>query len=303
MDNNCALAPVSVPPAAYQKAALIQQALHTLQTAQQIDERDDLDAASFLDWYNRTIPDVQDIKILAGAMEIELSRRRGEQILQEGERRGGDTKLTPSVSLLPAEHMQRSRDRAVAAQPKVVDAYVQREVKAGRAPTVKGAVRMARIATNCTGPKTDRRQMQGAQTHRQATQERVLAVLTQVADGTRRTVAQLVKIAGVRDLDASFLDRVRLIPWLRIDRTAEGIAFHIDEELRAICDGRQPRPTLAYQSIDQFLRHLRTELTRKRKENRDERRRTKWDSRLILVRIQSDMLDWIEDQLDQVPTI
>ena len=67
-------------PAAYRKAALIQTALQTLRAAHRIDERDDLNAASFVEWYDRTIPDVRDIKMLAGAMEIELAKRRGERI-------------------------------------------------------------------------------------------------------------------------------------------------------------------------------------------------------------------------------
>ena len=100
-----------------------------------------------------------------------------------------------------------------------------------------------------------------------------------------------------------FLQRVRLIPWLTIDRTAEGPVFHIDEQLRAICDGLRPRPELSYTSLADYLHRLRDEITRKRKENRDEREKARWDSRLILTRVQSDLLDWIEQQLDQVPSL
>ena len=134
---------------AYRKAHLIQDALRTLQAAHHLDERDDLDAASFLEWYDRTIPDVRDIKILAGAMEIELARRRGEQIIQEGELRGGETKLSPGDSLLSnATMVQRSKDRALAAAPEAVQAFVQRKVKAGQgahsARRGRGAARIAR---------------------------------------------------------------------------------------------------------------------------------------------------------------
>lgn len=289
---------------AYQKAYLIQDALATLRTANQIDERDDLTTASFLEWYDRTIPGVKDIKILAGAMEIELGRRRGEQILQEGEQRGGDTKVSSVDTLLSdAMKVQRSKDRALATAPKAVQAFVQREVKAGRVPAVNGAVRMARIATACRGPKGDRRTIDGPQNRKQATHNHILAVLTQVADGTRRTMPLLTKLTGFRDVETSFLERIRLIPWLRIDRTADGLAFHIDEPLRAICEGRLPRPTLSYQSTDQFLRNLRAEITRRRKENHDELLKRRWNSELILKREQTSLLDWIEQELDRVPSL
>jgi hypothetical protein len=76
--------------AATQKAGLIRGALQALRGADALDEREELDAGSFLPWYDSTLPNVRDIKVLAGAMEIELGRRRGERLAQEGEQRGGD---------------------------------------------------------------------------------------------------------------------------------------------------------------------------------------------------------------------
>lgn len=319
---------VPVPEnAPYRKAALIQEALQSLRTAQRIDERDELDAASFLEWYDRTIPDVRDIKILAGAMEIELARRRGERILQEGERRGGDQSKGSQCDPLLSEavKMERKRDRILALEPVAVHAYVQREVRAGKVPTKRGARRAAHgtSAGRASGaarrawaprpavtptPMSDGHHIHRGQRHEESNRK-TLAALEYVADGVRRTDAQLAKATGEAVGKAAaarpvhhFLERVRLIPWLTIDRTSEGTIFRIDTQLRAICETLQPRPELSYQSIATYLRALREELTRKRKENHDERRKTRWDSRLILTRIQSDMLDWIEDQLDRMPT-
>lgn len=286
---------------AYRKAILIHDALETLRAAQRLDERDDLDTASFLDWYDRTLPDVRDIKMLAGAMEIELARRRGERIEAEGERRGRPEKLSERDSLLSvAVQNQRKRARAIATEPEAVAAFVHREVTAGRVPTVTGAVKAATAAKATHAPGRKALQMDGRQRSMQEFNQELLGQLDQVADDVRRSDRQLAKVIG--DVPR-FLKRVRLIPWLTIDRTIDGTVFRIDPQLRAICDGAIPRPELSYTSIAAYLRSLREEITRKRKENRDEREKTRWDSRLILTRVQSDLLDWIEQQLDRVPTL
>ena len=287
---------------AYRKAQLLQDALQTLQAAHGLDERDDLDAANFLEWYDRTIPDVRDIKILAGAMEIEMARRRGERVALEGERRGGDTKVTQCVTLLSeASRKQRSRDRLVAEHPDVVQTYVQREVKAGRIPTVRHAIGVASAARATAAPQRIAKQVAATQARQSEFDEQAFAAITKVADGTRRTDDQVGKVIGYQT--PSFLQRIRLIPWLRIDRTPEGLMFQIDEPLRAICEGRLPRPTLSYQSTDQFLRNLRAEITRRRKENHDEFLKRRWNSELILKREQTSLLDWIEQELDRVPSV
>ena len=125
--------------------------------------------------------------------------------------------------------------------------------------------------------------------------------MTKLADGIRRTDEQVAKLTGYDS--PNFLSRSRLIPRVRIDRTREGLLVQIDEPLRAICDGRVPRPPLSYQSIGQFLRDLRADITRRRKENHDEFLKRRWNSELILKREQSSLLDWIEQQLDRVPTL
>ncbi len=287
---------------AYRKARLIEDALQTLRASHQIDERDDLSAASFLEWYDRTIPDVRDIKILAGAMEIELARRRGEKILQEEERRGGNTKVSAADTLLSnATKVQRSKERAIATAPEAVTAFIARERVAGRVPTIRAAAGVARAARATAAPLRRIKQAEALQARQSETNEQLFAAVAKVADGRRRTDAQVATITGYNP--QFFLARIRLIPWLRIDRTPEGLTFHVDAPLRAICDEQLPRPELAYRSINHFLRELRAEITRRRKENHDEFQKRRWNSELILKREQTSLLDWIEQQLDQVPTL
>lgn len=168
-------------------------------------------------------------------------------------------------------------------------------------PSKKGAVSVARMARATATPNRLAKSVDGMQAKKSEADEEMFVSITKIADGTRRTDAQVAKATGYQS--ASFLHRIRLIPWLRIDRTVDGLMFHIDEELRAICDGRRPRAPLSYKSIDHFLRTLRAEITRRRKENHDEFLKRRWNSELILKREQTALLDWIEQQLDQVPMV
>lgn len=52
--------------------------------------------------------------------------------------------------------------------------------------------------------------------------------------------------------------------------------------------------------IQDFMKNLRQEITRRRKENRDERAKRRWNAEGIVHRFQSDLLDYIEDQLDLI---
>ena len=92
-----------------------------------------------------------------------------------------------------------------------------------------------------------------------------------------------------------------MVPWLLITRDDRGTTLTIDAELRAICESRAPRPTLNGQSVHHFLRALRTELTRRRKENHDERAKQKWTNEHVIKLKQSELLDWLETELDRVP--
>lgn len=294
---------------AFQKADLIQQALQTLREARGLDERDDLTAATWVAWYEATIPDVTDLKLLAGAMEVELVLRRGQRIIAEGERRGGDqqtawspsqkSKLPELGSLLsPAEEKKRHKARRLAREAPTVRAYVERKVKAGQVPTVNGALGAAKTARATRRPRGSEHRSTGP---RLASIHRLYDAIARVADGERRSVKDLGKVA--RYTPKYFVELARVVPWVTLDSTADGIRLEIDRELRAICEAERSRPELAYQSVHQFLREFRAELTRKRKENHDRFRDSRWNPEGIIKRTQSDILDWIEDQLNRVPSL
>src|SRR5262245_40994196 len=52
--------------------------------------------------------------------------------------------------------------------------------------------------------------------------------------------------------------------------------------------------------IQDFMKNLRQEITRRRKENHDERHRMNWNPEAITKRFQTDLIEYIEDQLDIV---
>src|SRR5215475_12251258 len=133
------------------KARLIEEALDTLRGANAIDERETLTSEELLTWYDATCPQVVEIKVLAAAMERELEVRRGEAVVQEGERRGGDQKsqeikLSQRESLIHAEHVKRSQNRQLGRAAPEVRAWIAREATAGRVPTRRGALTVAGIA-------------------------------------------------------------------------------------------------------------------------------------------------------------
>ncbi len=283
------------PITAIEKARLITEALDALRTAQPLDERDsldDFDSTGWVAWYDATIPQVRDIKILAGAMEIEMLRRRGEARRKPGPKTGVEL-LTHRDS--NSDQQQRSRARALDAQPERIATYIQHEAAAGRVPSVRGAVRAVKTTLSMTDPKTSRFRS-GQEIARRSVAD-CIGALDAVADGERRTDEQLLPTVGDVTI---FLQRVRLLPWLSIDRTAAGTVFIIDHDLRAICDGRAPRPAIG-KSIRAYLLDLRAEITRRRRENHDDFRKRKWNHEGILKREQSALLDWIEEQLNKVP--
>jgi len=293
--NQTAFAAAEQTITALTKARLITEALAILRTAHGMDERESLALTSWLAWYDATIPQVHDIKILVGAMEIEMCRRRGEQHLS---RRPGRPTHAETVTqrVTVSDRVQLSRDRALVAQPTRVAAFVAQEAAAGRVPSVRGAVRAVKDKLSPADRKQTNFAARQARVRRDT--DNLAAEIDAVADGQRRTDAELTA-AGIDVVQ--FLRHVRLIPWLTIDRTVAGTTFVIDRDLRAICDGRAPRPALGHQSIRAYLQHLRDEITRRRKENHDDFRKRKWNHEGILKREQSALLDWIEEQLNQVP--
>jgi hypothetical protein len=94
-----------------------------------------------------------------------------------------------------------------------------------------------------------------------------------------------------------------LIPWLTIERSNDNAAIKlvIDTELRAICEARSPRPEFNGQSLAGFFKELRATITRRRQENNDNRSKAKWHPDQVSKREQSDLLDYIEQELDRAP--
>jgi hypothetical protein len=286
-----------------QKRILIETALSKLQDARDLDERHSLQVEKWTAWYDATIPLVTDIKVIAGAMEVELAKRRGMRLEAEPETRGrpSSQEIVSSVDTISnAARLVRKRDRALGRQPAAVDAYVQSEAKAGRVPTRHGALRhVQRIARPKTVKAASKPGWSGGRSEDHY--QRILVGLEKAADGQPRSDRELQRLVGCAPDD--FIRFVRFIPWATMTRThaPTSTMFTIDQELRDICEGRVPRPILEGRSIQDFLRHLRAEIIRRRKENHDAKRQVGWNSYNIMTREQTDLLNWIETELDRVP--
>jgi hypothetical protein len=145
-----ALTPVVSAGHAMHKRRLIAEALDQLHNAHEIDERGDAAVEHWLQWYDGTLGDCDRIRIVTGVMRVELSNRRGQVVIAEGERRGGDMKSDQSKAAPHfdnAEKVQRQTDRAIAENPVAVKAYVDESIKAVHSPSVRGAFKAARKAS------------------------------------------------------------------------------------------------------------------------------------------------------------
>jgi hypothetical protein len=113
----------------------IAQALILLRAANALDEFDDEDVGSTWCWgsfCDAMNPQVYDSKILAGVMVVELHRRRADRRDMERRILERPTKLS-------------LQDQALATHPSTVLSYIDREVTAGRVPTIRGALRAIRL--------------------------------------------------------------------------------------------------------------------------------------------------------------
>jgi hypothetical protein len=312
-----AVIPIPITLASAEKAALIQAALQTLQAAHALDERtDNLNPASLVEWYDKTIPHVKDIKVLAGAMDVELAKRRGKQVKQEGERRGGDQSKVSQCDTLPnADKLQRSRDRVLATQPHVVDTYVKTEAEAGRVPSVRGAVRAVHEVRNATRsdrpPKSKRASRSGDVADTDSSTQTV-ALIDKVADGQFHTNGELERVLGTSRA-RRFFDKVALIPWLTIARTPQGATLTIHQELRLVCEWYGSRvlpppagvtpvlPPTAETSPRALMRAVLEEMKRQREANNDLYKARLWKNEAIDNRKMSTLFDWVVDQLRRIP--
>jgi len=306
------LAEFAAGDAAIDKARLITKALDALREAEQLDERESLDRASWDAWYDATIPQVHEIKILAGAMAIELHRRRGEE--QQWRRPGRpSTQMVTQCGTISAHgNAQLSRDRALAAQPLRVAKYIQDEAAAGRVPSVRGALREIKKAKplvepnakpNRTKAPQDRPLSRGhmaARTRITRAHQRLFDRIAQVS-GAPLTAGDLGVRLGLKGAETGrFLHDAGLLPWVRIDRSGNVYTIAVNEDLRELCALHGSRPDLPGGSVAAFLGNLRREILRRREENKDNRLKRRWTAEGISQVEQSALLDWIEKQLDVV---
>jgi hypothetical protein len=105
---------------------------------------------------------------------------------------------------------------------------------------------------------------------------------------------------STKTYEQSITPRLRLLPWLKIIRTRDGIRFEIDCELREICASRMSRPELDGFSFATFLRQMRTEIARRKEEEKDERAKAQWTSERVRFKFAFELLEWIEGELDRV---
>jgi hypothetical protein len=129
--------------------------------------------------------------------------------------------------------------------------------------------------------------------------------LTLAAKGADVTLRDIRKESGlgIQSIQ-SFLMQCRTIPWLTITRCESGkMTFDVNEELKQLCDLHKRRPELDGRSLDQFYKDMRKEITARRKANHDERMKRNWNPENVVRRFQSELLDWIEEQLDLVTTV
>jgi hypothetical protein len=97
---------------------------------------------------------------------------------------------------------------------------------------------------------------------------RIYSAVEALANGKRHEPvrAARVTLSGIPGYITG-LRALYLIPWLNITRNDDNtVSLEIDQELRAICEARAPRPELNGFSVTEFYRHLRAEIRRRREE-------------------------------------
>ncbi len=291
------------------KRALIAGALLELRHANEIDERES-EVEGWAAWYDDVVGNVTSLEQLAGAMRVELTRRHGERALAKGEQQGKNQPRSKADLLpsRPAEGLAPSLPkvrlpygaRVIGNHPNAVKKYIRKTVSRDEVPSVAGALRAIRTSNKGHGAKADRR-MGGSKSL-----ALIYDTLERLADGdwhelkisgehaTSVTLPGMpVHIAGRR--------AVHLIPWLKITRDGSRIKLEIDEGLRAICEARASRPELNGWSLRAWTCNLRVMITQKRKENHDERMKKRWQPEEVVRRKQTELLDWIENELDKLP--
>jgi hypothetical protein len=289
--------PIRAPLSKDDKTALLRAAYQSLRESNAIDEREsEPDPDSLHQWYDDTIPLVTDIKQLAGHMDIELSRRRGELIAQEGERRGGNqSKVSQRETLTGAEKHQRDRDRVIAAEPEAVMAYQQEELAAQRVPSKRGAVRAARTA-RAAKPKVTKAKAKVAKVKTKAEVVAALSFGSEVRAEVRARIEPVLGQALTLDELAKHW-KVHTDIARRYVREAALLASVTKDDNRFTIKltPEQTELEAALAAHEQFLEDLHKEIKLRRKEARDGYNEWKPDN--INSRQQSRLLDRVEDAL------
>ena len=292
--------PLHVANAADPKRALIAEALSELRHADEIDERE-CEVEGWAAWYDDVIGNVTSLEQLAGAMRVELTRRHGERALAKSERKNQPRLKGRLLASKPAEgfvpslpRVRRYGAHTIASHPKVVKKYIQETIQQDKVPSVRGLLRAIRTSNN------GHRVRAGRQTGASKNLAPIYAALERLADGEWHELCPHVTPPGM-PATIHGLRAAHLIPWLRITRHGNRFKQEIDQELRAICEARAPRPELNGWSLRAWTCNLRVMITQKRKENHDERMKKRWQPEEVVRRKQTELLDWIENELDKLP--
>jgi hypothetical protein len=101
-----------------------------------------------------------------------------------------------------------------------------------------------------------------------------------------------------------FMREIGLTPWAAVEVDGDRYTVIVDDDLRAICEGRAPRPAaiaaLEGKSVWDWIRSIDAEVTRRRVANHDKFGRHRWVPSEMKKAEQTDMLNWIQRQFQKV---
>lgn len=134
-----------------------------------------------------------------------------------------------------------------------------------------------------------------------------------LADGKTHSVVDIAKVIdrGDRSVEV-FLSRVKMLPWLTVEKVgvssvltsrgknAGSYRLTVDEGLRAICDGRAPRPKVSGGIPPAKLKQIMDEFHRLRKENNEKKNNRPINLSNVLKVDMISAANWIEEALAEL---
>jgi hypothetical protein len=133
---------------------------------------------------------------------------------------------------------------------------------------------------------------------RRNAQGKLIEQVIQLASGNGfHSHNDLLRMCGSGASKDLFLRLAEMLPWATTERSAAGVHLIIDHYLKAVCEGRAPRPALAGASITSALEKLGKEIHRKRKENHEFDSTRNWGLSRTRISDQKILLNWIEEEL------